>query len=113
MTVIVTELDQDIIARLHGGINLGPNALIDAAARAQSVFGIIDDLHVAIHEIAEKHAPATLGIAVGEVLVGHGRIPHQMQGERTGRTPDKQEKDDLFHKASPLIMTSSKVIPSA
>ena len=119
LSVVVAEFDEDIVARLEGGLDLVPEAQVDETLGAAAVLGIVDDLHAVIDEIPEHHAPAAFRISAGQVLVRHGGIAHQVDGEGTAEADDgchRKGKENTFHQCSivcPLTVTWSKVTPSA
>ena len=93
--IIVAELDEHVVPGLEGVLDHVPEALVDEALRAAAVLRVVDDVEGAVHEIREHHAPAALGLPVGQVLVRHRGIAHQVDGrEGTGHEPDTEEEAD-------------------
>ena len=93
--VVVTELDEDVVAGLHRFIDLVPQAEVAEALGAAAVLGVVDDRDGGgIEEVLEHHAPAALEAGLREVLFGAGAVAHQVDGEGAGGEPDGKEEAD-------------------
>ena len=80
--VVVTKLDENVVAGFEIGLDIIPEAPVDKTLGAPAVLGIVDHVY-SLKEIGEHHSPAPLGIAFREVFVGHRGVAHQMDRERT------------------------------
>ena len=114
--VVVPEFDEYVVSGAYGLIDLGPEAFVDEALGAASVLGVVDDFHFRIQEVLEHHTPAPLGIAFGEVFLGHSAVSHQMDGEGAANQPEggkSRRKQSFHHNFSPFTVTLSKLTSSA
>ena len=87
LLVVVSELDDDVVARLDLGHHTFPSAFVDEREAGASVHGVVVDADaLGVEELAQHHAPAPLLLAAGGVLVGHGRVAyHEDGGDVAGR----------------------------
>ena len=63
LLVIVAELDEEKVARLHSLLDIVPDAFADGAFGAASVLGVVDYTYFVVNKVFEDHAPAALGTA--------------------------------------------------
>jgi len=93
--VVMSELDEDIIARLDLVQYLLPAALVEEAQGRATVDGMIvyDDL--VIETTLQNHTPATLRTRLVIALLGCGRITNHKDGSglRAGCHQESQQED--------------------
>ena len=77
LLVVMSELDDDIVAGLHLLEHLVPAALVDEALRGAAVDGmVVDGDHLLVEVLLQHHRPAALLFATSGILVGCGRIAY-------------------------------------
>ena len=87
--VVVAELDEDIVAGLHGPVDFVPEAEVAETLSTATVLGVIDDGDGGgIEEILEHHPPSAFLSGLGKILLGAGAVAHQVDGEGAGGEPD-------------------------
>ena len=79
--IVVSELDDDVVARLDLLQDLVPAAFIHETLGGTAIHGmIVDDNDIFIEVALQGHAPPTLQFTFGEVLVGSGGIADDEDG---------------------------------
>ena len=79
--VVMSKLNEDIIARLDLGEHLVPSSLVDETLRGAAVDGVVVNNDVIVEILLEHHAPTAFLLATGGVLVGHGGVAYHEHGE--------------------------------
>ena len=93
LLVVVAELNDDIVARLHPFQHLVPAPLVDERLRRAAVHGVVvhTDI-VGIEAGLQRHAPASLLFAVRRVLVGCRRVTDDEDGSCLLRFGSKKQQ---------------------
>ena len=81
--VVVSELDEDVVAGLDGIIDLLPFSFEDEGEGAATVQRMIIDTDVVGKESRQHLSPATFLVVAIKGLVGHGRIADHEDGDGT------------------------------
>ena len=76
LLIVMTKLDDDIIAWLHLIQNFLPSAFIQEALRTSSVYGMIINDNLIVEATLEYHTPATLRIVSVISLLGSSRVTY-------------------------------------
>ena len=76
LLIIMTKLDDDIIAWLYLIQNFLPSAFIQEALRTSSVYGMIINDNLIVEATLEYHTPTTLRIVSVISLLGSSRVTY-------------------------------------
>ena len=79
--IIVAELDEKIFSWFQVSFHLVPQTAVYKAFRAAAVLGIVAHCHHGIQMRRKPLAPSPLRISFRKILVSHGGITHQPQGD--------------------------------
>ena len=72
--VVMTKLDNDVVARLQALEHLIPTPLTDKGERRATVDSVVIDKDVIVEIALKSHAPAALLFAFRDILIGSGRV---------------------------------------
>ncbi len=106
LLVVVAELDEDVVARLHAVENRLPAAFVAERLGRAAVHGMVLHRHLLVEEGAEKLSPAALGILFFKALVGAGRVADQVAAgrPRKGLAAECQHQRERKHRHEPDLL---------
>ena len=79
--VVMSKLDEDVVAGLNFVEHLVPTAFVDETLGGAAVDGMVIHYDMGVEILLEHHTPTAFLFASGGVFVGHGGVAYHEHGE--------------------------------